>query len=75
LLSAITTTWLSEAQLFTSLFDEKVCMQAFCPLYRQGKLATADKPAELRYVEVAFDEYLQESVIVAYFVYVYHVFV
>jgi hypothetical protein len=73
--SAITTTWLSEAQLFTSLFDEKVCMQAFCALYRQGKLATADKPAELRYVEVAFDEYLQESVIVAYFVYVYHVFV
>ncbi|KAM0840263.1 hypothetical protein ACQ4PT_059774 [Festuca glaucescens] len=46
--SAITSEWESEARVFTSLFDVEICMQGFCALYRQGKLATADKRDEFR---------------------------
>jgi hypothetical protein len=57
LLSEITSKWDSEAPVFDSLFDEEICMQGFCALYRQGKLATVDKRDEFRYVKVAFAEY------------------
>jgi hypothetical protein len=55
--SEITSKWDSEAPVIDSLFDEEICMQGFCALYRQGKLATADKRDEFRYVKVAFAEY------------------
>ncbi|XP_051225250.1 uncharacterized protein [Lolium perenne] len=46
--SEITSKWDCEAPVIDSLFDEEICMQGFCALYRQGKLATADKRDEFR---------------------------
>uniref|UniRef100_A0ACD5VRI9 Uncharacterized protein n=1 Tax=Avena sativa TaxID=4498 RepID=A0ACD5VRI9_AVESA len=49
--STVTSEWISEGHMVTSLLEDKnveVNMQALCALYRQGKLATGDKRIECR---------------------------